>query len=307
MVVLLNSFPDINMIRQLKNNAARGENEWRNVVLNFSCGQASRLDLESPYSLFLNRTGHSHCKVNRDHYRVETDTYLFSQPGDLYGLTIDNLHKTEICNIHICKRFFEGVAHSLTHTHAAQLDAPDDMATNARFVTQLYRKDEALNAILDRLIAPGTYKEGLFEPVLMQLVEHLLLQNEDVRKSISKLPFVKAAVRSDIYRRLALAKDIIHSGYTGPLDLDSICRETGMSKFHFLRLFKVQYRLTPHQYLTEVRMQKGLQMLEHSGESISAIAAHLGYEYPNSFIKAFRKTYDISPLQYRKSEISNFG
>lgn len=295
------------MVRQLKNNAARGQDEWRNVVLNFNCGEASRLNLESPYSLFLNRKGHSHCNVNGNNYRIETDTFLFSQPGDIYGLTIDNLRKTEICNVHINKRTFEGIAHTLTHSHAQQLDMPDDTHTDARFVTQLHHKDYPLNAILDRLTDAATYEHGLFEPVLMRLIEHLLLQNEDVKKSIGRLPFVKASVRDDIYRRLALGKDIIHSSYDAQLDLDAISRETGMSKFHFLRLFKAQYGRTPHQYLTEVRMQKAMHLLLHTQDSITEISSGLGYEYPNSFIKSFRKTYETSPQRYRKQEISNFG
>lgn len=289
------------MVRQLKNNAARGVGEWRNVVLNFECREASRLNLESPYSLFINNKGHSYCSVNKQHYRIETDNFLFSQPGDIYGLTVDNMQKTELCNIHINKSFFNGVAHSLTTTHELLLDDPEkNRELNIHLFSQLFPKDETLNALTARLTASETYSNHAFESVLMELVAYLLRQNEDIKKSISRLPFAKPSVQTDIYRRLAVAKDYICSNYNLPLALDEICRETGMSKFHFLRVFKSFTGITPYQYLSDVRMNKARQLLKNSNNSISEIASDLGYEYPNSFIKAFQKNYQIAPMQYRK-------
>ncbi len=298
--MLLKEFPDINMVRQLKNNAARGGAEWRNVVLNFECREASRLNLGSPYSLFLNKKGHSHCAVNKRQYRIETDTFLFTQPGDVYGLTVDNIHKTELCNIHINRAFFNGVAHTLTTPDEQLIDNPESTETNAHLFTQLYRKDATINHLAHKLTTPETYSTNTFDQVLMELVQHLLVSNEDIRKSITRLPFAKAAVRADIYKRLSVAKDYIHSNYNTPLELDAVCKETGMSKFHFLRVFKSYYGITPYQYLTAVRMEKAATLLRSTDAAITEIADGLGFEYPNSFIKAFQKIYHTSPLQYRK-------
>ncbi len=299
--MLLREFPDIDMVRRLKNEAARGADEWRNVVLNFNCREASRLNLESPYSLFLNRKGHSYCVVNGNNYRIETDTYLFSQPGDIYGLTIDNLQQTEICNIHINKRFFDGVAHTLTTDDEQLLDEPEvTREPGARLFTQLHPKDAVVNDLAHRLTLPETHASGQFETVLMQLVTHILSSGTDIQRSIARLPFARAAVRNDIYRRLALAKDHIRSNYDRAIDLEGICRETGMSKFHFLRVFRSFYGITPYQYLSAVRMEKAADLLQHTNASIAEIADGLGFEYPNSFIKAFRKTYKVAPLQYRR-------
>lgn len=299
--MLLKEFPDINMVRGLKNNAARGAGEWRNVVLNFECKEASRLNLESPYSLFLNKKGHSYCSANGQQYRIETDSFLFTQPGDIYGLTVDNMHKTELCNIHINRNFFDGVAHTLASSDEHLIDDPTAIkSTGAHLFTQLYRKDATINHLTHKLTQEETYSNNSFEHVLMQLAEHLLLSSSEIQKSISKLPFAKAAVRIDIYKRLTLAKDYIQSNYHTPLELDTICRETGMSKFHFLRVFKSYFGITPHQYLSNVRMEKATALLRNTSASIVEISDSVGFEYPNSFIKAFRKAYHISPLQYRK-------
>jgi len=56
-----------------------------------------------------------------------------------------------------------------------------------------------------------------------------------------------------------------------------------------------------------VRMQKARWLLQNTNDSISEISSGTGFDYPNSFIKAFQKAYHTSPLQFRKHEISNFG
>ena len=65
-------------------------------------------------------------------------------------------------------------------------------------------------------------------------------------------------------------------------------------------MFKAFYGITPYQFISAVRMQKAAQLLKTSGLSINEIADQLGFEYPNSLIKAFRKTYKEAPLHYRK-------
>ncbi len=306
--MLLKEFPDINMVRRLKNDAVDGYSEWRNVVLNFECREASRLNLESPYSLFINKKGHSHCTVNNRPYLVETDNFLFSQPGDIYGLTVDNMQKTELCNIHINKHFFNDVARTLTTPNDQLLDNPDN--GNDQIVpvlSHLYKKDKTIDLLSTKLTNPDTYIENAFEDVLTTLVEHLLIQNEQIKSTIRKLPFMKTSVKIEIYNRLAAAKDYIYSNYNIAVNLDDICRETNMSKFHFLRLFKSLYGMTPYQFLSDIRMKKALILLKSTSCSIAEISDALGYDYPNSFNKAFQKAYQTSPLQFRKHEISNFG
>ncbi len=213
-VMLLRSFPEINMVRNLKNEAARGGTEWRNVVLNFECREASRLHLESPYSIFANIGGHSHCRINKTAYRVETDMFLLSQPGDIYDLTVDNHQKTVLCNIHINKRFFDGVAATLQHTHEQLLNDPTSgRQATIKLNSQLYARNHSINSILQQLRQDSTYDNGAFDDTLILLTEHLLVQHAGIRKDMEKLPFVRVAVREDIYHRLTIARDYIHSNY----------------------------------------------------------------------------------------------
>ena len=300
--MLLNQFPDINLVRSYRNEpVSSGDNVWRNVALNIKCREADRTGVESPYSLFLNHKGHSYCTVNKNQYKIETDTFLLSRPGEQYGLIIDNLHQTEIFNIHINKDFFEGWYHAITAGDERQLDGSLSALTDPlpNLFTQLYPKDDAFNRLINELGNTGDDNE-VFDAVLGRLVVYLLQSNEEVRKQIAALPLVSAAVQTEIYSRLITAKDYIHSNYTRAIDLDTLCKETAMSKFHFLRMFKSLYGVTPYQYLTRVRMEQATRLLKQTNSPVTEISDQLGFEYANSFIKAFQKAYGTSPLQYRK-------
>jgi AraC family transcriptional regulator len=299
--MLLKQFPDINMVRRLSNDAQTPANAWKNVALNIKCREVSRLNVESPYSLFMNRQGFSYCSVNKRQYLVETDTFLLSRPGELYGLVVDNMGQTEIANIHINRDFFNAIAHAYTAPAEKQLDETGWPEATPTLFTQLYKKDEVITQLTNTLL--GTENGQDFEIALANIVVYLLSANEAVKRKIIGLPYMKTSVRVDIYKRLAMARDHIYSNYKTAIDLDDVCREIGMSKFHFLRMFKALNGITPYQYLTDVRMQKAEELLKTTEVPVAEISDAVGFEYPNSFTKAFRKAYGKPPLQFRNSNI----
>jgi AraC family transcriptional regulator len=297
--MLSKQFPNLDWVRRLRNDASGQQaTKWNNIALNVRCREACRTGVESPYSLFMNVSGHSYCNVNRKQYKVETDGFLFTRPGDHYDLIIDNLQQTETFNIHINRDFFHDVAADLTATDTQLLDGAARPQNDPYLFTQLYARDAQLNGYM-QLLAQAKGKTA-FDIALANMIGYLLKTDTGIQQQINALPAVNAAVRAEIYSRLILAKDMIHSHYHREPDLDELCRETAMSKFHFLRMFKAVYGLTPYQYLTRVRMEKACGLLKHTTLPISAISAELGFEYPNSFIKAFQKAYGVSPLQWRK-------
>ncbi len=300
--MLLRQFPDINLVRNLRNDVSEGGgNAWMNVALNVRCREVSRTGVESPYSLFLNVKGHSFCSVNGHQYRIETDNFLLTQPGDQYDLIVDNIHQTEIFNIHINKEFFEGFVNSFIRSADSLLSDPYQAKTSNKLFTQLYQKDDRINSLIARLGESGADETERFDAILAEIMLHVLSENEQVKLAASRLPLVSRVGQGELFARLAMAKDYMHSNYASPLNLDELCRETAMSKFHFMRMFKALYGCSPYQYLTGVRMQKAAALLKTSGCSINEISDLLGFEYPNSFIKSFQKNYGIAPLQFRKA------
>lgn len=102
-----------------------------------------------------------------------------------------------------------------------------------------------------------------------------------------------------LYNRIVKAKLFIDKNYQENIDLDNIADEACFSKFHFIRLFKSIYGKTPHQYLTQVRIEnaKHFLMLNYS---VSDTCFMVGFESITSFIGLFKKGQSKTPSEYQK-------
>ena len=101
-----------------------------------------------------------------------------------------------------------------------------------------------------------------------------------------------------LYKRIVAAKLFMDHHFSGPIDLDNIADEAHFSKFHFIRLFKMMYGKTPHQYLTAVRIQKAKALLQ-KGLSIRDTCFEVGYDSAGSFTSLFKRLTGQTPLQYQ--------
>jgi AraC-like DNA-binding protein len=100
-----------------------------------------------------------------------------------------------------------------------------------------------------------------------------------------------------LYRRIVQAKLFIDENFSENPDLRNIADEAYFSKFHFTRLFKKIYSQTPHQYLTRVRMEKALQLLQ-AGVPVQQVCFSVGFESLSSFSGLFKRKIGISPSAY---------
>ena len=83
------------------------------------------------------------------------------------------------------------------------------------------------------------------------------------------------------------------------LSLKDISEYVHMSNSHMCTFYKQETGSTINQYLTQVRMEKAKYYLKATNYSISDIAAYVGYRESSYFGRIFKKTYDITPVEYR--------
>ncbi|BDD01964.1 helix-turn-helix domain-containing protein [Persicobacter psychrovividus] len=83
------------------------------------------------------------------------------------------------------------------------------------------------------------------------------------------------------------------------LTLDTWAEQMNISKSHLHKLVKEQANCTPLQYITEKRMQLATQLLEEK-LPINEVFEKVGYGNRLQFFRAFKKTFGISPAEYKK-------
>lgn len=109
--------------------------------------------------------------------------------------------------------------------------------------------------------------------------------------------------KSDLCERIVRAKQFMDRHHADSPDLNAICAEACLSKYHFIRLFRRLYGRTPHQYLCELRIAKAKALIG-AGMTVRDTCAAVGYDSVTSFSSLFKKTVGTAPS--RLGQKSNF-
>jgi AraC-like DNA-binding protein len=104
-----------------------------------------------------------------------------------------------------------------------------------------------------------------------------------------------------LYERIVRAKLFVDAHYAKDLAVGEIASEAFLSRFHFIRLFKRIYSRTPHQYLTQVRIERAKDLL-NAGSPVSDVCYSVGFESESSFTGLFKRLVGWTPSAYRNRQ-----
>jgi len=98
--------------------------------------------------------------------------------------------------------------------------------------------------------------------------------------------------------KLSQIKEYMDQHFNEPIQLDDLAEISDMSKFSILRKFKTQFKVSPHAYLINKRINHAKQLLIN-GETVAATAVTCGFFDQSHFVKAFRQYVGIAPVDYK--------
>jgi AraC family transcriptional regulator len=100
-------------------------------------------------------------------------------------------------------------------------------------------------------------------------------------------------------RRITRALRWIEANAHEPLELAELAREAAMSRYHFLRTFRRQVGMTPHQFVLRTRLARAAVRLRQTREPIAVIAFEVGFNDLSTFNRRFRRVTGMHPGAYR--------
>ncbi len=159
--------------------------------------------------------------------------------------------------------------------------------------------------------------QHLSDPELREaetLLNRLLLEQNDRKPGqlfLSKLLFqelIALICRSfdrmppkstDEYGRLAQVVDFMQRNHAEPLTVSRLAALGGRSPSTLNRMFQATLGCSPIEFLIDLRLQKGAELLRQTDAKISEIALRTGFCDSNYFTKLFTRKYGCTPRQYR--------
>ena len=82
--------------------------------------------------------------------------------------------------------------------------------------------------------------------------------------------------------------------------MDLIQRKCGVSRRHLNRIFAKKYNMPLRQYIIGERLRLASRLLLNSNSSVKMIALNCGFWNMSYFNRQFRKSFTMSPVEYRQ-------
>jgi AraC-like DNA-binding protein len=235
---------------------------------------------------------------------VDTHSFLVLNDGQKYSMNIEMPKPIETCCAFFLKGFVEQTAQDATTALQASLDEPSRHAPPLHFLARLHR--DPRRGILSRLWTLAKRCEqqlqpSSFEEDFLLLSKDLLSLYKEIKAQIARVPAVKASTREELFRRLQIAKEYMHSGGDERVSLQQVARESCLSPYHLHRSFREVFRQTPHEYLTALRLDRARSLLENGGKVID-VCIESGFTSTSSFSRLFRSRFGTPPSQVRQTK-----
>lgn len=307
--MVFHQFPDLQWLkRQAESNFANRQawqgrelptTGWPNVVLNVEATQTFRDNIRGPLSLFSNFSGTSQVSTGSKHVKINPGFFFISNPDQHYTLEINNT-KTETLNIHFGDYWADQVLYALNSSPEKLLDESIFARPFNRLElhNKLYEISPAMLSVLSNLKNCGEDKLSEEEKLFVVLT-HLLHLSKALKTIESQLPLVKHSTKQEIFKRLADATDYIYANIHQKISLDTLASISCLSKFHFLRLFKIAFEKTPHQFVNEIKIKQATSLLTKTRLEVKEISKSLGFKDSSTFSRLYFNQTGNYPSQVR--------
>lgn len=132
----------------------------------------------------------------------------------------------------------------------------------------------------------------LLQKSLVLRIIYLLLKGLKAKENVHLVQHQRAMEQAVTYM-------MEHFNETVPLE--TLSKIACLSVFHFSRIFKQTFDLTPHQFQIRYRIEKSKELMMFNRLSLSSIAEKVGYSNVYSFSKAFKQLEGVSPREFLRT------
>lgn len=151
-----------------------------------------------------------------------------------------------------------------------------DFAKTGISISKIFEKTQGADTIADL----GNYAESTIFSCVKLVEEYRKMQHQVVVDKA--IEFMKTNFYKDI-------------------TLEQVAKKVFLSPGYFNTIFKTLTGSTIYEYITQLRMEAATRLLSESNHRVKDIAGQIGYNNVQNFLRLFKKRYNMTPVEYRRS------
>lgn len=251
----------------------------------------------SEMEVILVREGRANLHIDYDRFASQADDLIFIRPNGLHSIhpIKDEEHITDTLLFH------------LDLIGASQLDQPGitylQPLQNAayKFTSRIQPQDPGyadLRAIVEQLLVLNAKRPAYYELSLKAQISQLLYLLYDHGH-------VHQKTTDDAYRKNEKIRQIveyIHQHSSRQLTIAELAQVANYSQTHFMTFFKQQTGTSAMDFIIQHRLYQACQALKDTVKPVLTIAEEVGFTNLSNFNRQFRKYYQQTPSQYRRTK-----
>jgi AraC-like DNA-binding protein len=173
------------------------------------------------------------------------------------------------------------------------------LSQGLRFGCNFFRRTQALDRCIRRVAALvcGAPSLSCLDGELRQLIDNCY--EESWRACDPEQEKRLCAAVTDFRVRKCIK--LMSESPCAEIELDTIAKESGLSRPHFYRLFRNQTGVTPNLYLKTLLMERALDALVATEVPIADIGFDLGFSCQSVFTRFFAANVGMPPTDYRRA------
>lgn len=141
---------------------------------------------------------------------------------------------------------------------------------------------------------------GYLELILGQFIKESIVHENNLQE---KRECIKQRKEREFHHkydpRIQVAIDYMMMNVKKMYPISYVSEMAGMAETTFRKLFKAQVGKAPNTFIRELKLTTAAKELIKSSKTVNTIAYEVGFEDPNYFSRMFKKTFGMTPNQYR--------
>ena len=246
------------------------------------------------YALCICTAGEIHIEIDRQKYRVSTDSFLVAAPSTI----VKFLRTSEDFMMKLL--FFDKNFLIKNISNPFIIEKMNLFSKGSYSIVKTTAKNSAQLQNLLEYLKKKSRKQGKFtEEIIRTIIFNLLLETAEIVEKENDSQPEKEEGKKDLYLKFSkLIRENIREQRTVQFYADQLC----VSNKYLIEIIKKASGKTPHEVIDETLLKEAYVMLGDPNKTISEIAFELQFNSASAFGRFFKKHTSLSPSEYRIQE-----